>query len=300
MAATCCASWKNACSSAAFSVKILLTGRTGQVGAALLDTLPQLGEVVSVGRPAFDLAKPESVRHAVREARPDVIVNCAAYTAVDQAEREEALAMAANRDGPAILAEEAAKNGTLLVHFSTDYVFDGEKAAPYVEADPTNPLNAYGRSKLAGERAIQDSGCRHLILRTSWVYSHQGKNFLLTIRRLARERSELRVVNDQHGAPTSSRMIASAATDAIRAVLRDPSLEGVYHMSARGSTTWCGFAQKIVGERANVVPVASSEYPTAARRPRNSVLDNSKLERNLAVRLPTWDKGLAEVLSVLP
>src|SRR5688572_30375009 len=186
MAATCCASWKNACSSAAFSVKILLTGRTGQVGAALLDTLPQLGEVVSVGRPAFDLGMPESVRHAVREARPDVIVNCAAYTAVDQAEREEALAMAANRDGPAILAEEAAKNGTLLVHFSTDYVFDGEKAAPYVEADPTNPLNAYGRSKLAGERAIQDSGCRHLILRTSWVYSNHGKNFLLTILRLAR------------------------------------------------------------------------------------------------------------------
>lgn len=279
------------------AIRILLTGATGQVGAALLDTLPQLGEVLAAGRPAFDLAKPDSIRHAVREARGDLIVNCAAYTAVDQAEREEALAMAANRDGPAVLAEEAARHGTLLVHFSTDYVFDGEKAAPYVEADPASPLNAYGRSKLAGELAIQRSGCRHLILRTSWVYSHHGKNFLLTILRLAREQKELRVVNDQHGAPTSSRTIANAATDAIRAVLRDPSLDGIYHMSAKGSTTWCGFARKIVGERANVVPIASSDYPTAARRPRNSVLDNSKLERQLGVRLPAWEKGLAEVLS---
>ena len=281
------------------TTKILLTGASGQVGAALLQTLPQLGELLFPARAALDLAQPDSIRHAVREAKADVIVNCAAYTAVDQAEREEALAMAANRDGPAVLAEEAARRGALLVHFSTDYVFDGEKVAPYVESDATRPLNAYGRSKLAGELAIQRSGCRHLILRTSWVYSHHGKNFLLTIRRLAREQKDLRVVNDQHGAPTSSRMIANAATDAIRAMLREPSLDGLYHMSAKGSTTWCGFARKIVGERASVLPVASSDYPTAARRPRNSVLDNSKLERHLGLQLPAWEKGLAEVLSVL-
>jgi dTDP-4-dehydrorhamnose reductase len=279
-------------------VRILLTGATGQVGCALLLTLPPLGEVRSAGRPVFDLAKPDSIRQAVREANPDVIVNAAAYTAVDQAEEEEALAMAANRDGPAILAEEAVTRGALLVHFSTDYVFDGEKAAPYVEADPTNPLNAYGRSKLAGERAIQRSGCRYLILRTSWVYSNHGRNFLMTMLRLAQQNKEVRVVNDQHGAPTSSRAIANATPDVIRAVLRDRSLDGLYHMSAKGSTTWCGFAEKIVGEQARVVPIASCDYQTAARRPRNSVLDNSKLEKNLGVQLPAWDTDLAQVLSL--
>jgi dTDP-4-dehydrorhamnose reductase len=277
-------------------MRILLTGSSGQVGAALLETLPRLGDVSAPGRRDLDLSKSESIAKAVAATGADVIVNAAAYTAVDRAEQEEALAMAVNRDGPAVLAEEAALRGALLVHFSTDYVFDGEKPTPYVETDPTNPLNAYGRSKLGGERAIQRSGCRHLILRTSWVYSHTGKNFLLTMLRLAREKKEVRVVDDQHGAPTSSRSLAVAVPSAIIAVLQDASLGGLYHMSAQGRATWCGFARAILGDRVAVVPIASHEYPTSARRPRNSVLDNAKLAKNLGILLPSWERGLEEVL----
>lgn len=281
-------------------MKILLTGPSGQVGSALLETLPRLGEVIAAARPRLDLAKPDSIRSALREANPDVIVNAAAYTAVDQAEREEALAIAVNRNGPAVLAEEAARRGALLVHFSSDYVFDGEKSSPYAETDATHPLNAYGRSKLAGEQAIQRSGCRHLILRTSWVYSDRGKNFLLTMLRLAREKKELRVVDDQFGAPTSSQMLADAAARAIAAVLRDSSLGGLYHMTASGSTTWCGFARAIIGDASRVQPIPSSEYPTPARRPRNSVLDNSKLAKVFGIRLPAWEAGLRDVLASMP
>jgi dTDP-4-dehydrorhamnose reductase len=277
-------------------VRILLTGPTGQVGSALLDTLPSLGEVVPLDRTELDLATADSIRGAVRKLQPQVIVNAAAYTAVDQAEREEALAFRTNRDGPAVLAEEAAKLGAFLVHFSTDYVFDGEKGSPYVEADAPNPLNAYGRSKLAGERAIQASGCRHLIFRTSWVYARGGKNFLVTMLRLAREGKPLRVVDDQEGAPTSSLALARATAQAIEK-LRDHG--GIYHMTAAGSTTWCGFARAIFREAgipAEVTPIASSDYATAARRPRNSVLDNGLLARH-AIRLPSWESGLREVLS---
>ena len=277
-------------------MRILLTGPTGQVGSALLDTLPSLGEVLPADRSNLDLSRPDSIRAAVRAARPDVIVNAAAYTAVDSAETEEALAFRVNRDGPAILAEEAAKLGALLVHFSTDYVFDGEKSAPYVETDAPDPLNAYGRSKLAGERAIQASGCRHLIFRTSWVYSITGKNFLVTMLRLARDGQPVRVVDDQRGAPTSSRMIAAATAEALTKLGEHP---GLYHMSAAGRTTWCGFARTIFREAgipAQVVPIASSDYPTPARRPRNSVLDNGLLVTN-GIRLPAWESGLQEVLS---
>lgn len=280
-------------------MKILLTGRAGQIGSALLETLPAIAEVTAVGRADLDLSNEKSIARAVAAAGPDVIVNAAAYTAVDQAEREEALAMAVNGDVPAILAEEAARRGALLVHFSTDYVFDGEKPSPYVETDPTNPLNAYGRSKLAGEQAIRRSGCRHLILRTSWVYSHMGKNFLLTMLRLAREKKELRVVDDQFGAPTSSKMVAEAAPAAIAAVLRDNSLGGIYHMTAQGRTTWCGFARAIVADRVKVLPISSSEYPTPARRPRNSLLDNCKLDESFGIRLPSWEAGMREVLASL-
>jgi len=276
---------------------MLLTGSTGQVGSALLETLPRLGEVIAPGRQDLDLSKNESIVKAVAAAGADVIVNAAAYTAVDKAESEESLAMAVNRDGPAILAEEAAQRGALLVHFSTDYVFDGEKASPYVESDATNPLNAYGRSKLAGEQAIQRSGCRHLILRTSWVYSNTGKNFLLTMLRLAREKKELRVVDDQFGAPTSSRMIADALPEIVRRVASGECDGGIYHMTAQGRTTWCGFARAIIGDADRVRPISSSEYPTPARRPRNSVLDNSKLEKNFGIRLPSWEAGMREVLA---
>jgi dTDP-4-dehydrorhamnose reductase len=276
-------------------LRILLTGPTGQVGSALLDTLPALGEVVPLDRTELDLASPDSIRDAVRRLRPELIVNAAAYTAVDQAEKEEALAHRINAEGPAVLAEEAAKLGALLVYFSTDYVFDGEKPSPYLETDETNPLNAYGRSKLAGERAIQASGCRHLIFRTSWVYAAGGKNFMLTMLRLAREGKPLRVVDDQRGAPTSSRMIARAAAAAL-AKLRDQS--GLYHMTAVGSTTWHGFACAIfeqAGLDVELTPIASSAYPTPARRPRNSVLDNGRLAGH-GIRLPSWDEGLRDVL----
>jgi dTDP-4-dehydrorhamnose reductase len=206
--------------------------------------------------------------------------------------------MAAIRDAPAILATEAARLGALLVHFSTDYVFDGEKPAPYTESDEPKPLNAYGRSKLAGEQAIRSSGCRHLLLRTSWVYAATGRNFLLTVLRLAREGKELRVVDDQFGAPTSNLMIARAAAAAIERVLADAALAGVYHMSAAGRTTWCGFARAFIPDR-EVRAISSSDYPARVRRPRNSLLDNSKLARRLNIRLPSWQQGLAEVLTHL-
>lgn len=276
-------------------MRILLTGRNGQVGSALLATLPALGEVIAVDRRQLDLASSDSIRSAVRDARPQVIVNAGAYTAVDQAERQEPLALRVNGEAPAVLAEEAAELGALLVHFSTDYVFDGEKTSPYLETDAPNPLNAYGRSKLAGERAIQASGCRHLIFRTSWVYAGTGHNFLLTMLRLAREGKPLRVVDDQHGAPTSSRMIAAASAEALTR-LGDGA--GLYHMSAAGSTTWYGFARAIfhrAGLTPSLMPIASVDYPAPARRPRNSLLDNGLLMRQ-GIRLPSWEAGLDELL----
>ncbi len=276
-------------------MRILLIGRNGQVGSALLATLPTLGEVIAVDRKQLDLASSDSIRGVVTDVRPQLIVNAGAYTAVDQAEREEALAVRVNGEAPAALAEEAAHLGALLVHFSTDYVFDGEKAAPYRETDVPNPLNAYGRSKLAGERAIQASGCRYLIFRTSWVYAATGHNFLLTMLRLAREGKPLRVVDDQHGAPTSSRMIAVATAQALQ---RLGAQDGVYHMSAAGSTTWCEFARAIfhrAGLNPTLTPIASVDYPTPARRPRNSLLDNGLLMRH-GIRLPSWEAGLNELL----
>jgi len=281
-------------------LRILLIGKNGQVGSALLGTLPALGEVLAADRTQLDLANPGSIRAAVRAARPQVIVNAAAYTAVDQAEREEAVAFMINAQGPAVLAEEAAKGGAILVHFSTDYVFDGEKRTPYAETDAPNPLNAYGRTKLAGEQAIHASGCRHLIFRTSWVYSASGKNFVLTILRLAREGKPLRVVDDQHGAPTSNLMLAAALPSAIEQVATGAGAGGVYHMTASGQTTWHGFARAILaatGVAADLSAISSSEYRAAARRPRNSVLDNGKLARQLGLRLPSWQQGLDAVVS---
>jgi dTDP-4-dehydrorhamnose reductase len=281
-------------------LRILLTGKNGQVGSALQRTLPELGEVIALDRSQLDLAQPASVRDAVRAAQPDVIVNAAAYTAVDQAEREVSQSFAANRDGPAVLADEAATRGALLIHFSTDYVFDGEKSSPYVETDASNPLNTYGRSKLAGEEAIRHSGCVHLILRTSWVYSKMGKNFLLTMLQLARQRGELRVVDDQHGAPTSSAAVARASTEALARLAVDRSLGGTYHMTAEGSTTWFGFAREIFQQKrmsVSVVAIRSEDFKTAARRPRNSVLDNGKLAAKFGIRVPTWTAGLREVLA---
>jgi dTDP-4-dehydrorhamnose reductase len=280
-------------------LRVLLTGKSGQVGSALSKTLAPLGDVIAWDRTQLDLADADAIRAAVRAAKPRVIVNAAAYTAVDKAETEEGVAMKINRDGPRTLAEEAAKGGALLVHFSTDYVFDGEKRGPYTEHDVPRPLNAYGRSKLGGEQAILSSACRKLILRTSWVYGPIGNNFPLTIVKAARERRELRVVDDQVGAPTSTGMLARALPEMIKRALDDASLDGLYHLSAAGEVSWYGFALAILegkGIKAAVKPVRSDEYEARALRPHNSLLDNAKVRQKFGIRLPPWDEGLAELL----
>jgi len=276
-------------------LRILLTGATGQVGWELRKSLTPLGAVKFFDRFALDLAEPSQLVAAARALRPQTIVNAAAYTAVDKAESERDAAFAVNATAPGVLAEEAKRLGALLVHYSTDYVFDGEKAAPYVEDDPTYPISVYGESKLAGERAIAASGCRYLILRTSWVYGPRGKNFYLTMLRLAKERPELKVVDDQVGAPTSSLEIARAT-----ATLLGKGAQGLYHMAAAGETSWCGFARAILaraGIATPVVPIPTKDYPTPAKRPRNSRLDCSRLRADFGVVLAPWDEALAEAMA---
>jgi dTDP-4-dehydrorhamnose reductase len=284
-------------------LRILLTGRNGQVGWELKRALATLGDVIATDRKTLDLADPDAIRNMVRQAKPDVIVNAAAYTGVDRAEAEPEMAMTVNARAPGILAKEAKIVRALLVHFSTDYVFDGAQKKAYVETDSPNPLNVYGKSKLEGERAIVEMQCRHLILRTSWVYGPRGRNFFLTILSKAKAGESLRVVDDQFGAPTSSLMIGRAIPNAILRTMDDPGLDGIYHMSASESTTWCGFARAIVklsGARAAVRAISSSDLEAPARRPRNSLLDNSKIARQLGIRLPSWRTGMAEVFAALP
>ncbi|HET7730378.1 MAG TPA: dTDP-4-dehydrorhamnose reductase [Usitatibacter sp.] len=300
-------------------MRVLLTGAGGQVGTEVARQLEGRARVLAPDRARLDLSDGAGIVRMVRDARPDVIVNAAAYTAVDRAESDEATAHAINAVAPGILAEEAKRCGALLLHYSTDYVFDGTKASPYLESDPVNPINAYGRTKLGGERAIAQAGCDHLVLRTQWVYGPHGGNFMLTMLRLAATRPELRVVDDQHGAPTSSRqlarltraLLAGAAGEISAASLeRLRGAPGVYHATASGSTTWCGFARAIFEERSRqpevrftpprVTPIPSSEFPTPARRPANSVLCCDKLEAALGVRIEDWRTGLRDVLSVLP
>ena len=289
-------------------IRVLVTGAGGQVGAEVVRELAGHAEVTAHERATLDLARPDEIVERIRGARPEVIVNAAAYTAVDRAESEEAIALAVNGVAPGIIAEEAKRLGALLVHFSTDYVFDGSATRPYVETDVVNPVGAYGRSKLAGERAVQASGCAHLTLRTSWVYGPRGKNFMLTMLRLATSHPELRVVNDQRGAPTSSTQLARA----VRAILARGDgarqASGLYHASAGGETTWFEFAREIFALRARsdgafvaprVVPITTAEYPLPARRPAYSVLSNEKLGRALGVRIPDWREGLEEALSAL-
>jgi dTDP-4-dehydrorhamnose reductase len=284
-------------------VKILLTGKDGQVGWELRRSLSVLGQVSALGREDLDLSNPDFVRRVVREIRPHLIVNAAAYTAVDRAESEEPLAYAINAIAPGILAEEARSLGAGLVHYSTDYVFDGEKASPYVEGDPPGPLNAYGRTKLAGEKAIAAVGGRYLTLRTSWVYGPRGQNFMRTIQRSAREREELRIVDDQTGAPTTTRVVADATAQLLGCIQRSrtdwPS--GLYHLACRGETTWFGFARRILelakdrlgGRTPRLTAIRTEQYPTPARRPVNSRLDVSLLERGFALELPDWEAALA-------
>jgi dTDP-4-dehydrorhamnose reductase len=288
--------------------RILLFGKIGQVGWELRRTLAPLGEVIGVEYPDVDFTRPDSVREWVRRVGPDIVVNAAAYTAVDKAESgpDRELAFAINAGAPGIMAEEAKRAGALLVHYSTDYVYDGSKSSPYEETDPVGPLGAYGQSKWEGDAAIQASGASHLIFRLCWVYGARGSNFLLTMRRLARERETIRVVADQVGSPTWSRLIAEATAQALLQVrTREDASEksGIYHLCSAGHTSWHGFAEAVIGSMAaeervcrEVVPIPSAEYPTPARRPGNSVMSCAKLERVFGLRLPDWRSALELVL----
>ncbi|KVD16522.1 dTDP-4-dehydrorhamnose reductase [Burkholderia ubonensis] len=282
---------------------ILVTGVTGQVGFELLRTLQGLGRVVPCDRSTLDLSDLDRVRAFVRDLKPSLIVNPAAYTAVDKAETEVELARRVNVDVPRVFAEEAARSGGTLIHYSTDYVFDGTKTDPYAETDAPNPLNVYGATKLEGERAIAATGCAHLILRTSWVYGRRGRNFLLTMLKLGAERPELRVVADQIGAPTWAKTIAAATSHIVAqsAAASDADWwarrSGVYHLSAAGATSWHGFAEAILeiamGAHApKVVPIASIDYPMPAKRPANSRMALGKLGEVFGLRMPAWDDAL--------
>lgn len=284
---------------AALRPRILVTGARGQLGAALAGVLPAHGDVVAVDRSGLDLADADAIVRAMRDVSPDLVVNAGAYTAVDLAERERDAAFAVNARAPAILAEEARRRGAVLIHYSTDYVFDGQAHVPYAEESATGPLNVYGASKLAGEQAVAASGAHALVLRTSWVYGLTGKNFLLTIRRLAAERDELRIVADQTGTPNWSQDLAVATAALVGGGLpRLAERAGLFHFSASGATTWHGFAQAIVGPvaRPRVVPIATADYPTPARRPAYGVLDSGRLRDAFGLTLRPWQEALAECL----
>jgi dTDP-4-dehydrorhamnose reductase len=291
--------------------RILILGANGQLGVELQRSFAGHGEITALGRDRCDLADLGQVRRVVAETKPEIILNAAAYTAVDRAESEPELAQRVNGEAAGVLAEEARKRSALLIHYSTDYVFDGSKSGAWVEEDEPGPLNVYGASKLAGERSIAEVGGRYLIFRTSWVFSAHGHNFLRTMLRLGAERDQLKIVNDQIGSPTSTFAIASATRQMIERVASD-SAEGegrfgVYHMTCAGHTSWCGFAEAIFqrarkadgGKWASVTGIASTEYPTPARRPANSVLSNEKLQLKFGVTLPSWEDALGRTLEGL-
>jgi dTDP-4-dehydrorhamnose reductase len=285
---------------------ILVIGKIGQVGWELRRTLAALGRIVAVDFPEIDLTNPDSITKWVRETRPQVIVNAAAYTAVDKAETDFDRCNRINGIAPGIIAEEAKNASALLMHYSTDYVYDGSKTTAYTESDLPNPLGAYGRSKLAGDNAIIQVDGSHLIFRLCWVYGARGQNFMLTIMRLAREREQLRIVRDQFGCPTWSRMIAETTALALRQALlaNDPAaFKGLYHLAASGQTTWHGFADAIVrlmpaeGKKCKSIEgITTAEYPLPAKRPAYSVLSCEKLKATFGLQLPDWEEGLKEVL----
>jgi dTDP-4-dehydrorhamnose reductase len=304
-------------------LRILLTGKRGQIGAKLAVLLPRLGDVAAFDRHELDLLNPAHVRRAIRDAQPNMIVNAAAYTSVDQAEREEKQARIINVDAPALMAEEAKRIGASLVHYSTDYVFDGSSSFPYAETDQPNPINVYGKTKLAGEEAIRAVGAQHLIFRTAWVYGTTGRNFLLTVLRLLTEREELKVVHDQFGAPTWSQEIATGTERILRQLSQQgrdsiSKFGGTYHMTAASKTTWFEFAKMILEEASRmprgipwfetatkgqplvtrcVTAITTEEYPTPARRPSYSVLSNSRLKQDFGFELPAWALQLRAVFA---
>lgn len=279
-------------------IKVLVAGASGQVARALADTAPHdIADVVVLGRPQFDLTDAACTASVVAATAPGLVINAAAYTAVDQAESEEAAAFTLNADGAGYLAAAAAKAGAPILHLSTDYVFAGDKSSPYVETDPVGPTGVYGRSKLAGEQAVAKSNPRHLILRTAWVYSPHGKNFAKAMLRLASTRDEIGVVHDQRGNPTRAQDIASALWQLVRRITETPGdlASGTYHLTAQGEASWAEFAEEIFrvsaasgGPAARVSRIATDQYPTPARRPANSRLDSGKLARQFGIILPHW------------
>jgi dTDP-4-dehydrorhamnose reductase len=275
---------------------ILLTGAGGQLGFELARSLAKDGDVIALDHAALDLTDVDAIVATVRQARPDLIVNAAAYTAVDRAESEGPAAFAVNARAPRILAEEAKRQDAVLIHYSTDYVFDGRCTTPYEEDAPTGPLNVYGASKCEGEHAVAQSGARALVFRTGWVYGARGRNFLLTLLRLAQERDELRIVADQYGTPNWCRTLSVATAAAVaHGIPWLAERSGVYHLASAGMTTWHGFAQAILGNapRPRVVPIATSEYPTPARRPAYGVLSSRKFEATFGYEMPDWQDELA-------
>jgi len=275
---------------------ILVTGASGQVGYELVRLLAPVGDVVATDRAALDLADPDAIVATVRGLKPSLIINAAAYTAVDRAEQESSLAHDINARAPGVLAEEAKRQGAILIHYSTDYVFNGEGRAPYEEGDPVGPLNVYGASKLAGERNIEAVGAHALVFRTGWVYGLRGKNFLLTIRRLAAEREQLSVVADQIGTPNWSRTLADATARMAKAGLGHlAERTGLYHMSSTGQASWYDFTRAIVGDvaRPRIIPILTAQYPLPARRPAFGVLSTARFERTFGFALPAWRDALA-------
>jgi len=294
-------------------MKILLLGKNGQVGWELQRSLAPLGEVIALGHDggaglSGDFANPDSLAATVRAVAPGLIVNAAAHTAVDKAESEPDFARALNALAPGVLAREAAALGALLVHYSTDYVFDGSGSAPWTEDAPTGPLSVYGRTKCEGEALIRASGCRHLIFRTSWVYAARGGNFAKTMLKLAAERDKLTIISDQHGAPTGAELLADVTAHAARMTLATPELAGTYHLAAAGETTWHGYARHVIEfARAKgvpiqvaaeaILPVPTSAFPTPAQRPANSRLATTKLQGAFGLRLPAWEQGVERMLT---
>ncbi|MBT5106730.1 MAG: dTDP-4-dehydrorhamnose reductase [Porticoccaceae bacterium] len=293
-------------------MKILLLGKRGQAGWELQRSLAPLGEIVALrsGSQNYcgDFTNLQGLADTVRRVKPDIIVNAAAHTAVDKAESEPELARIVNAYAVAVLAQEAKLLDAWLVHYSTDYVFDGRGVKPWTEADVTGPLSIYGETKLAGEQAIQDSGCKHLIFRTSWVYGARGNNFAKTMLRLAAERDSLTVINDQVGAPTGADLLADVTAHTIRSVQNTPALGGLYHLAAAGETTWHGYARFVIDfvlkmgcelktNPESIAPVPTSAFPTPAQRPKNSRLDNCKLQANFDLTLPHWQTGVARMLT---
>ena len=287
-------------------MRILLTGKNGQVGWELAHSLSPLGTVIAMGRDQMDLSKPETLGSVIQKVQPDVIINAAAYTAVDKAESEPELAMTVNGIAPGVIAQEAKNIGAGMIHFSTDYVFDGNSPSPYKEDDPTSPLNVYGKSKLEGERGVIQTGIPHVILRTSGVFSLRGNNFLLTMQKLAKNRKQIKVVDDQTGGPTWSRAIAEGTARILEQSLTKDGVNflqsGIFNMSCGGETSWFGFAKKILDlsgliKNTELISIPTIEYPTPAVRPKNSLLSNKKLKQVFHHEMPHWQDALLECLN---